>query len=51
MADGDGALTGHEAEFLLYRTEDGQARVEVRFAGRALARCGGSGVTHRRLPR
>jgi len=28
-----GGIIPHEAEFLLYRTEDGRARVEVRFDG------------------
>jgi hypothetical protein len=32
MTDTD-SLIPHEAEFLLYRTEDGRARVEVRFDG------------------
>ena len=30
-----GGIIPHEAEFLLYRTEDGRARVEVRFDGEA----------------
>jgi len=32
MIDPEGVIP-HEAEFLLYRTEDGRARVEVRFDG------------------
>ena len=32
MTDSGGVIP-HEAEFLLYRTEDGRARVEVRFDG------------------
>ena len=32
MADSGGVIP-HEAEFLLYRTEDGRARVDARFDG------------------
>lgn len=34
MTDSEG-IVPHEAEFLLYRTEDGRARVEARFDGEA----------------
>ena len=33
MSDFDRGVIPHEAEFLLYRTEDGRSRVEVRFDG------------------